>query len=114
MNSKLLVGSVVYGSAGIGCKVLKIEGPDPIVQTLNGIRKIAFSRIVKVEAPTSFWIGDLVTLQDKYMYRAGDVGIVESIDSQSIQIRWGTTPQPQLHWRILQSEQLELIDRRSY
>jgi hypothetical protein len=111
MSSNLLVGSVVYGGAGIGCKVLKIKGAALIVQTPNGIRKIAFSKVVKVEAPTDFWIGDRVTLQDKYMYRAGDVGTIESIDSQGIQILWDIQPQSPLRWRTFQSEELELIDR---
>lgn len=111
MSSKLLVGSVVYGAAGIGCKVLKIENDALTIQTPNGVRKIAFSKVLKVDAPTDFYIGDRVTLIDKYMFRAGDVGNVEEINSQGIQILWDTHPQPPLGSRTFPPEEVELIDR---
>ena len=114
MSSKLLVGSIVYGVAGIGCQVLKIEGANLIIQTPNGIRKIAFSKVVKVEAPTPFWIGDRVTLRDKYLYRAGDIGTVELIGYQGIQILWDIPPHPPLRWRTFQPVELELIERGIY
>ena len=43
MNFKPVTGSVVYGAAGIGCKVLEIEGDTLIIQTNKGIRRIAVS-----------------------------------------------------------------------
>ncbi len=110
MSSKILVGSIVYGSAGIGCKVLEIAGHSLTIQTSKGIGKIDFSRVLKVET-LEFCLGDRVTLQDKYIYRAGDVGTIESIDSQGIQILWDIQPQSPLRWRTFQSEELELIDR---
>jgi hypothetical protein len=51
MNSKLLIGSVVYGAAGIGCKVLAVEGDTLTVETPKGTRKISLSKVVKVENP---------------------------------------------------------------
>jgi hypothetical protein len=49
MSSKILVGSIVYGAAGIGCTVLKVEGDTLTVETLKGMRTIALSKVVKVE-----------------------------------------------------------------
>jgi hypothetical protein len=71
MNSKLSIGSVVYGAAGIGCKVLAVEGDTLTVETPKGTRKISSSKVVRVEtsAPavvkfippvTSFKLGDRV------------------------------------------------------
>jgi hypothetical protein len=114
MSSKLLIGSIVYGAAGIGCKVLKIENDALIIQTPNGVRKIAFSKVLKVDAPTDLYIGDRVTLIDKYMVRAGEVGTVEDINSQGIQIFWDIHPQPPLGWRTFPPEEVELIDRWKY
>jgi hypothetical protein len=61
-NSKLLIGSVVYGAAGIGCKVLKVEGDTLTVETSKGIRTIHFSKVVKVvpPRPKAFKLGDRV------------------------------------------------------
>jgi hypothetical protein len=51
MNFKLSIGSVVYGAAGIGCKLLSIDGDTLTVETPNGTRKIAASKVVRVEPP---------------------------------------------------------------
>jgi hypothetical protein len=50
MNSKLSIGSVVYGAAGIGCKVLAIEGDTLTVETPNGTRTISSHKVVRVES----------------------------------------------------------------
>jgi hypothetical protein len=62
MNSKLLIGSVVYGAAGIGCKVLAVEGDTLTVETPKGTRTISTSKVVKVipPRPKVFKIGDRV------------------------------------------------------
>ena len=49
MNSKILIGSTVYGSTGIGCKVLSIDGDTLTIETSKGEGKISMSRVVKVE-----------------------------------------------------------------
>jgi hypothetical protein len=49
MNSKILIGSTVYGSTGIGCKVLSIDGDTLTIETSRGEGKISMSRVVKVE-----------------------------------------------------------------
>jgi hypothetical protein len=51
MNSKLLIGSVVYGAAGIGARVLAVEGDTLTVETPKGTRTISSSKVVKVENP---------------------------------------------------------------
>jgi hypothetical protein len=63
MNSKLLIGSVVYGAAGIGCKVLAVEGDTLTVETPKGTRTISSSKVVRVIPPravTKFKLGDRV------------------------------------------------------
>jgi hypothetical protein len=62
MNSKLLIGSVVYGAAGIGCKVLAIEGDTLTLETPKGTRTISSSKVVKVilPRPKAFKLGDRV------------------------------------------------------
>ncbi|PSB57752.1 hypothetical protein [Chamaesiphon polymorphus] len=49
MNSKILIGSTVYGSTGIGCKVLSIDGDTLTIETSKGEGKISISRVVKVD-----------------------------------------------------------------
>ena len=51
MNSKILIGSTVYGSAGVGCKVLSVDGDTLTIETSSGEGKISMSRVVKVEPP---------------------------------------------------------------
>jgi hypothetical protein len=62
MNSKLLIGSVVYGAAGIGCKVLAIEGDTLTLETPKGTRTISSSKVAKVilPRPKAFKLGDRV------------------------------------------------------
>lgn len=62
-NSKMLIGSVVYGAAGIGCKVLEVEGDTLTVQTPKGTRTIPLSKVVKVipPRPNAFKLGDSVS-----------------------------------------------------
>jgi hypothetical protein len=50
MNSKTIqIGSIVYGTAGIGCKVLAIDGDILTIETPTGEGKISNSRVVRVE-----------------------------------------------------------------
>ncbi|WP_373538763.1 hypothetical protein [Chamaesiphon sp.] len=49
MNSRILIGSTVYGSAGVGCKVLAVDGDTLTIKTSKGEGKISISRVVKVE-----------------------------------------------------------------
>lgn len=62
MNSKLLIGSVVYGAAGIACKVLAIEGDILTIETPKGVRTIPLTRVIKVlpPRPKFFKLGDRV------------------------------------------------------
>jgi hypothetical protein len=51
MNIDISIGSIVYGAANIGCKVLEIEGDTLTIQTDDGEGLIPFSRVLKVEPP---------------------------------------------------------------
>lgn len=59
MNSKVQIGSIVYGAAGVGCRVLAIEGDVLTIETPKGEGKISHSRVVRVENKL-FEVGDLV------------------------------------------------------
>lgn len=54
-------------------------------------------------------LDDRVTLVDKYMYRAGDIGTIEAITLQGIQVTWDRLPQPPMLWRTFSEYELELI-----
>jgi hypothetical protein len=60
MNSKTIqIGSIVYGAAGVGCRVLAIEGDILTIETLSGEGKISNSRVIRVENKP-FEVEDLV------------------------------------------------------
>jgi hypothetical protein len=59
MNSKVQIGSIVYGAAGVGCRVLAIDGDILTIKTLSGEGKISRSRVVRVEVKP-FKVDDLV------------------------------------------------------
>jgi hypothetical protein len=61
MNSKILIGCTVYGSAGVGCKVIAVEGDTLTIETTRGEGTIAISRVVKVD-PLPSLIDRLVSL----------------------------------------------------
>jgi hypothetical protein len=51
MNIDITIGSIVYGAANIGCKVLEIDGDTLTIETSDGAGLIPFSRVVRVEPP---------------------------------------------------------------
>lgn len=53
MNSRVTLGSVVYGLAGVGCKVLAIDGDTITIETPSGQRKTSIDRVLRVEPPKS-------------------------------------------------------------
>ena len=61
MNSKILIGCTVYGSAGVGCKVIAVEGDILTIETTRGEGMIAISRVVKVD-PLHLLIDRLLSL----------------------------------------------------
>jgi hypothetical protein len=64
MNSKVTIGAVVYGLAGVGCKVLAIDGDTITIETPSGQRKTSIDRVLRVETPkplAQFQLGDRVT-----------------------------------------------------
>ena len=106
MNSKSLIGSIVYGAAGIGCKVLAVEGDTLTVKTPKGTRTISSSKVVKVENPdndvvrvstdpptaiTQLKLGDRVRFLGSYQEWGIEYGeiltVVEDFDDEWIQTR---------------------------
>jgi hypothetical protein len=60
MSSKTIqIGSIVYGAAGVGCRVLAIDGDVLTINTSSGEGKISRSRVIRVENKL-FEVGDLV------------------------------------------------------
>jgi hypothetical protein len=51
MELNISIGSIVYGAANIGCKVLEIDGDTLTIETIDGKGLIPFSRVVRVEPP---------------------------------------------------------------
>jgi hypothetical protein len=79
MNSKLTIGSIVFGAAGVGCRVLSIEGDTLTVKTGNGIRKIPSSKVQRVIPPGNrFEIGDRVQyIGSDFNLKTQYVGVLE-------------------------------------
>jgi hypothetical protein len=121
VSSNISIGSLVYEIADIGCKVLSIDGDTLTIQTTNGLGKISLSRVVKVDPPpsvTGFNIGDRVTLADKYMVRAADIGTVEAFTPLGIQVFWDNNiplepdlKQPPIAWRTFRADEIELVEQ---
>ncbi len=51
MSSKISIGSTVFGSAGVGRKVLSIDGDTLTIETSEGEGIISMSRVLRWEAP---------------------------------------------------------------
>jgi hypothetical protein len=51
MNTDISIGSIVYGAANIGYRVLEIDGDTLTVETSDGVGLAPVSRIVRVEPP---------------------------------------------------------------
>jgi hypothetical protein len=65
----------------------------------------------------NYKIGDRVTLLDKFMVRAADVGTIEAITDKGIQILWdnkipdeSSMMQPPRLWRTFWANELEFKD----
>jgi hypothetical protein len=65
VSSNVTVGSIVYGSAGIGRKVLGINGDTLTIETSDGKGLIPFSRVVRVELPPLIDRLEVISLLDK-------------------------------------------------
>lgn len=123
MNSNLVIGSIVYGIAGKPAKLISIDGDRLVIETGAGKRIISLEAVARVESPPlplpaeGFHIGDRVTLKDRYMVRAVDIGTVEAFTDLGVQVKWdNNSPHEQLKelppmQRTYQPEELELIDR---
>jgi hypothetical protein len=120
---EILEGSIVTGKSGKPLKVISISGDGLVLESDHGLIKARRSAIVRIISapPTSqtFHIGDLVTLLDKFMVRAADVGTIEALNDKGIQVLWDNKiqhepnlKQPPMLWRTFKAEELELIESK--
>lgn len=123
---EILPGSIVTGKSGKPMKVVSIEGEALVLIAGSERVKARLSAITQVlsqpqqprERTPAFHVGDLVTLLDKYMVRAADIGTVEAVTGKGVQVLWDnnveTEPnlkQPPVLWRTFQVNELEAIDQ---
>jgi hypothetical protein len=64
-NTTITIGSIVYGDANIGCKVLEINGDTLTIETVNGECLIPFSRVVRVDPPPLLDQLEIISTLDK-------------------------------------------------
>lgn len=111
-------GSIVYGHRGNPLTVLEDRGQTLVVK--SGDRQGTVDR-TKIERWQygGFYLGDRVTIADKYQVRAADVGTVESITDKGIQVLWDNKSpyepnlkQPPKLFRTFPPEDLELIESK--
>jgi hypothetical protein len=121
---EILEGSIVTGKSGKPLKVISIDGDGLVLESDTGVvkaKRSAIMRIISLPPATgqSFQIGDQVTLLDKFMVRAADVGTIEALNDKGIQVLWDNKiqhepnlKQPPMLWRTFKAEELELIESK--
>jgi hypothetical protein len=117
---EILEGSIVTGKSGKPLKVVAIEGEILILCTGEGeirAKRSAILQVLSAPPKPTFYIGDRVTLLDKYQVRAADTGTVEAFTDLGVQIRWDNNislepnlKQPPIAWRTFQADELELVE----
>ncbi len=127
---KILQGSIVTGKSGKPMKVVSLDGEVVVLMTDTGEIRAKLSAILRVIAPPgstnslqpncAFTISDRVTLADKYMARAADIGTVEAFTPLGIQINWDNNismepnvNQPPIAWRTFAADELELTEQQT-
>jgi hypothetical protein len=121
---EILEGSIVTGKSGKPLKVISVDGDGLVLESDTGIvkaKRSAIVQIVSVRLPTgqTLHIGDRVTLLDKFMVRAADVGTIEAITDKGIQVFWDNKSphepnlkQPPMLWRTFRADELELVESK--
>jgi uncharacterized protein YjlB len=120
---KILQGSIVTGKSGKPLKVIGIDGDGLVLESDTGVVKAKRSAIMRIiSAPPTgqnFHIGDRVTLLDKFMVRAADLGTIEAVTEKGLQVLWDNKiqhepnlKQPPMLWRTFKAEELELIESK--
>jgi hypothetical protein len=141
-------GAVVAGKSGTPLKVLAIDADGDLILQKPDLSEVVAKRsaIIEILEPpklligtkvkltaaakrsvwsplttgqTFFHIGDRVTLSDKFMVRAADVGTVEAITDKGIRLRWDSKSpyepnlkQPPALWRTFSAAELELVESK--
>jgi hypothetical protein len=121
---EILAGSIVTGKSGKPLKVISISGDGLVLESDHGLikaRRSAILRIISAPPPTgqTLHIGDRVTLLDKFMVRATDMGTIEAITDKGIQVLWDNKipgepnlKQPPMLWRTFRADELELVESK--
>jgi hypothetical protein len=121
---QILEGSIVTGKSGKPLKVISVDDDGLVLESGDGVIKAKHSAIVQVVSlrlPTgqTLHIGDRVTLLDKFMVRAADVGSIEAITGKGIQVFWDNKSphepnlkQPPMLWRTFRADELELVESK--
>jgi hypothetical protein len=121
---EILEGSIVTGKSGKPLKVISVDGDGLVLESDTGIvkaKRSAIVQIVSVRLPTgrSIHVSDQVTLLDKFMVRAADVGTIEAITDKGIQVFWDNKSphepnlkQPPMLWRTFRADELELVESK--
>jgi hypothetical protein len=129
---QILEGSIVCGKSGKPLEVVAINGGKVVVKSGDDLLRVDRSAILRVLSspePTqlppqtitgqSLHIGDRVTLLDKFMVRAADVGSIQAITGKGIQVLWDNKSphepnlkQPPILWRTFRADELELVESK--
>jgi hypothetical protein len=121
MPLKIIPGAIVAGKSGTPLEVVAIDSEAVTVRTSAGTARAKRSAILRViSSPPftgqTFHLGDRVTMLDKFMVRAADVGTVEAITQDGIRILWDNNSphephlkQPPVLFRTFPAAELELI-----
>jgi hypothetical protein len=104
--------------------VISIDADGLVLESGTGIIKARRSAIVRViSTPPAtgqiFHVGDRVTLLDKYMVRAAEVGTIEAVTDKGIQVLWDNKiprepnlKQPPMLWRTFRADELKLVESK--
>jgi hypothetical protein len=112
------MGAIGYGKRNDPVIILEDRGKTLVIQVGDRKGTVDRSKIDRWQYG-GFYLGDRVTLADKYHVRAADVGTVEAISDKGIRILWdnkvanwaGLKQPPALH-RTFEANELKLIDSK--
>jgi hypothetical protein len=117
---EILKGSIVSGRSGRPLKVISVDEDILVLESDDGLVRAKRSAILRVISPPpvpKYYLGDRVTLADKYQARAADVGTVEAFTESGVQILWDNQlplepnfKQPSIAWRTFAADELELVE----
>jgi hypothetical protein len=128
MSNQIAVGSRVRTAKGMEGTIAQILDGGYLLDTGKRIRVGSVAALLPPEptqlppqtiAGEMLHIGDRVTLLDKFMVRAADVGTIEAISDKGIQVLWDNKSphepnlkQPPVLWRTFRADELELVESK--